>query len=38
MYKATWVPSIGDILQCEQERGNVEDMFAVAVKRFFLLL
>ena len=34
VYKATWVPSIGDILQCEQERGNVEDMFAVAVKRF----
>ena len=22
------------LLQCEQERGNVEDMFAVAVKRF----
>ena len=35
VYKATWVPSIGDILQCEQERGNVEDMFAVAVKSFF---
>ena len=28
VYKVTWVPSIGDILQCEQERGNVEDMFA----------
>ena len=34
VYKATWVPSIGNILQCEHERGNVEDMFAVAVKRF----
>ena len=33
--KATWVPSIGVILQCEQERGNVEDMFAVPVKQFF---
>ena len=26
---------IGVILQCEQERGNVEDMFAVPVKQFF---
>ena len=35
VYKATWVPSIGDILQCEQERGNVEDRQSSG---FFLLL
>ena len=27
--KAIWMPKSGEILQCEQERGNLEDLYAV---------
>ena len=30
-YKDIWVPVIGEILFCEQEPGNEEDRFVVAV-------
>ena len=31
VYKDIWVPTIGEILFCEQEPGNKEDRFAVAI-------
>ena len=31
IYKAIWILEIGEILRCEQERGNLEDSCAVWV-------
>ena len=31
VYKAIWMPKIGEILKCKQERGNPEDLYAVSV-------
>ena len=33
IYKEVWSPVIGEILTCEEEPGNVNDLFAVAIKR-----
>ena len=32
IYKAIWTPEIGKILQCKQERTNLEDSYAVIMK------
>ena len=29
VYKAIWMPDIGGILECQQERGNSEDLYSV---------
>ena len=31
--KAIWMPDIGEILKCQQERGNSEDIYAVGTIR-----
>ena len=31
MYKTIWMPEISEILCCEQERNNPEDLYAVSV-------
>ena len=31
VYKAIWMPEIGEILKCKQERGNPEDLYGVSV-------
>ena len=31
VYKAIWMPEIGEILECKQERDNPEDLYAVSV-------
>ena len=28
-----WMPSIGNVLQCEKETGNIHDLYAVAIKK-----
>ena len=33
IYKAIWMPEIGEILQCEQERGNPENSYAVSMTK-----
>ena len=33
VYKAIWMPEIGKILQCKQERGNPEDSYTVSVMK-----
>ena len=29
VYKAIWTPDIGEILECQQERSNLEDLYAI---------
>ena len=38
VYKAIWTPDIGEILvnECQQERGNSEDLYAVRVTHTIL--
>ena len=31
VYKAIWMPEIGEILECKQERGNPKDLYAISV-------
>ena len=38
VYKAIWMPDIGEILECRQERGNSEDLCAVSTIRRCTLL
>ena len=33
IYKDIWMPELGEILQCEQERENPEDSYAVSVMK-----
>ena len=33
VYKTTWTPSLGEVLQCRIESGNAEDPYAVTVTR-----
>ena len=33
IYKEVWMPSMGEVLQCEKEEGNSHDLYAVAVKK-----
>ena len=31
IYKAIWTPEIGEILDCQQERGNPEDLYSISI-------
>ena len=33
VYKAIWMPEIGEILECKQERGNPEDLYAISITK-----
>ena len=33
IYKAIWTPEIGKILQCKQERTNLEDSYTVSIMK-----
>ena len=33
MYKAIWMPEIGEVLQCKWERGNPEDSYTVSIMK-----
>ena len=32
IYGNIWIPSVGDLLSCERESGNLNDLYAVAIK------
>ena len=32
IYGDIWSPNVGDILNCEQESGNPNDLYAIAIK------
>ena len=32
IYGNIWTPSVGDLLSCERESGNLNDLYAVALK------
>ena len=32
VYGDSWTPNVGDLLYCEQESGNLNDVYAVAIK------
>ena len=32
VYGDIWTPNVGDLLDCEQESGNLNDAYAVAIK------
>ena len=38
VYKAIWTPEIGKILQCKQERGNLEDSYTVSVMKDYTIV
>ena len=31
VYKTIWTSEIGEILECQQERGNPEDLYTIAL-------
>ena len=32
IYGDSWTPNVGDLLYCERESGNLNDVYAVAIK------